>query len=761
MQFSEYAEDPLESKRHAVQRLANLLKHPDDLHFKLENIRSKLTQEKMLTDAQLNADVQRQFDDVQDGLDLLSSTNDQIELAKNEMKLIDSLCHEAQNFLTNYDRIKKISVVHKNFEQTEMFYKKFLGFNEQCKHVESLLSAALTNFDKFDFNILIMHYHINQLEKFREQALSLTESCDEDVKHTLTELFSEFVELREKFEQFIWDLSCKLYELGAEQKYNIIIHLVKVIETEEENDSAILKEEANKKHAGSLSSATNNSSNYFSNSNVNHNKKFIRNYKDKFFKVIEKIVKNRMDDFFTQIIEDIDDIGKTTDVIIDDMHFISENIVPCAPRYYKLFDFFLAQYHTSVLAKVNEIISQELEGKSILNILRLTREYQVLMKKELGVTKDKLVPPLLEGREESMITEYLTLVKSKVTEWITNLMKTETKEFLERIEPPELGEGNRYTMQGSIIMFEIVNQQVDLAIESNRGKLVCDVMFECNKVFSQSNKQWKNILQAETLSQIERPQETEEGLVEYTLALANDQLRCVEFAEGIQTRLCEQLSRTFQDKLSTEIGSAMEGFMDVAQSAVSSLSDIVFNDLRPVTSLLYASEWYSDDLIIPIIETLQDYTNDFKANLHEFLFIRLMQDMLERIFVAYIDAVKSKSAKFAIKTSISKLKTTASQINIFFKKYMDHLAVAEAYNTFLSFISLIEASPAMIFLEYFSIKKNYPDIPLELVKDILAKRADIEKSEMRKIMESLKEKSNADTHLIGKRHSLFSKLTNY
>ncbi|OMJ10720.1 Exocyst complex component SEC6, partial [Smittium culicis] len=165
-----------EIRLYAIQRLAKLLKHPDDLQFKLEGIKSKLTQEKMLIDAQLSADVQRHFDDVQEGLDLLFSTEDQINKVKVDMKKVDKLCSDAQGFISNYDRIKKISIAHKNFEQTELFYQKFRSFNQQCENVSNMLKNAN-----------------NDIEK--RQAISLTENCEDDVRMTLSEVFLDFENL--------------------------------------------------------------------------------------------------------------------------------------------------------------------------------------------------------------------------------------------------------------------------------------------------------------------------------------------------------------------------------------------------------------------------------------------------------------------------------------------------------------------------------------------------------------------------------------
>ncbi|OLY85379.1 Exocyst complex component SEC6 [Smittium mucronatum] len=753
-----------EIRLYAIQRLAKLLKHPDDLQFKLDGIKSKLTQEKMLIDAQLSADVQRQFDDVQEGLDLLFMTEEQIDKVKNEMKKVDKLCNDAQGFLSNYDRIKRISIAHKNFEQTELFYQKFRSFNQQCEEVSNMLRDANENIEKFDFNLLIMHYQINKLESFRKQAISLTENSEEDVKMTLSEVFLDFENLSQAFEFFIWQVASKLYDLGANQKYNIIVQLLKVIEVEENNDAAIIRERDQKAMEASRGIISSLPFKPIIGGKVSKSDLKLKNYKKKFIETIQKIIKGRMHEFFTEVIMDDDEISKTTELVIDDLLFVAENIIPCVPPSYSLFDVFLSQYHLTVVEKVNELSQSDMDGRSILNILSLARQYQSQMRKDLGIPKEKLQPPLLEGREEALMEEYLDLVRTKISEWISNLMTTETKEFLERPKPPETGENNHYVMQGSIIMFEIVNQQVDLAIESNRGKLVCDVVLECNKIFAVTNKKWKLLLETESKKQIENPEEVAEGLVDYIMSLANDQLRCVEFSEAIQTRLCDQLSRVYQEKLSTELGSAMEGFMDVAQRSVSALSDIVFSDLRPIFAALYTADWYQQDLLQPVIETLRDYCLDFRDHLHEFLFMRLIQELLERYVISYIDAISNKGARFSKNSknsAASKLKKELEVSIEFFSEYLEIGAVKEVTNALTMVISLIDSTPTMLFLEYFSIKKQYPDVSLGLVEDILNKREDVDFSQSRNILDSLRAKTNNEQPIIGARQTVFSKLKNY
>ncbi|KAJ2486565.1 SNARE-binding exocyst subunit S6, partial [Coemansia sp. RSA 2052] len=213
---------------YAIQRLAKLLRHPDDLVYKADDVRRKLAQEKLLIDAQLNTDVRRQFDDVQEGLELLYSTKGQIDRVKTDMQKVDQLCHRAQSYLTNFDRIQKISVANRNFVRTDEFYRQFSEFHEQYVHVREMLADAKTNFEQGDFNLLRLHYFLYKLEDFRNRAMGFSGVNDADSEQTLAQMFGGLDGLVLEFEQFLWHVAGGIYDLALRNRANVIVQLLKV-----------------------------------------------------------------------------------------------------------------------------------------------------------------------------------------------------------------------------------------------------------------------------------------------------------------------------------------------------------------------------------------------------------------------------------------------------------------------------------------------------------------------------------------------------
>ncbi|KAJ2478084.1 SNARE-binding exocyst subunit S6 [Coemansia sp. RSA 2131] len=745
MQLNELVSDT-NARQYAIQRLAKLLRHPDDLAYKAEEVRRKLAQEKLLIDAQLNTDVRRQFDDVQEGLELLYSTSSQIGRVKSDMQKVDDLCHRAQSYLTNFDRIQIVSTANRNFVRTDEFYRQFSEFHQQYTQVRKMLTDAQENFDQGNFNLLRLHYFLYKLEDFRNRALGFTGVDDVDAGQTLAQMFGGLDGLVREFEDFLWMVAGSMYDLALRNRSNIVVQLLKVVEFEEAADRAQEREGA----AAAMSPA----------GAAPKTERVPKRYKKKLLEFIHTFVSSRVGEFFGQEVRDLENITEVTGFVIDELTFVSDAVAPAFPGTYFVFDVFVDEYHRSVVENTGTLAAGDLDGGSILMLLRWMREYHGAMRKELSIPKDQLKPPLLDGREDQLAQEYLDIASKKIREWITNLMRTENESFVNRLDAPSMGEDGLYVTGGSIYLFEIVNQNIELVTEAQRAKLLCDLVAECNKVFQDISKQWRELLSAEKTKQIEAPETAAEGLVDYTMALANEQIRSVVQAETIRDETGERLTRAHQERFKAELSQTMDIFMNVAEAATQTLADIVFSDLRPITAVLFTAEWYEDDLLQPVIETLKDYCQDFHDHLDKYLYRRLMQDLLSRFALSYVDAVSGK-IKLHKGQASEKLNLEMHRASKFFKEHMDSAAVSETLNIVRILISLIDSTPAMIFLEFFSIKKQYPDLPPMLIEDILSKRDDLEKQQLKTILESLRQKSKGDAGALNKQRTLFSKLKSY
>jgi exocyst complex component 3 len=99
-----------DAREFAVAKLAELLKHPDDLNGKVTALRRKFAKEKVSIDAQLNSGAQSQLDNVQEGLETLLTSQKQCEMINANMQKIDKLCYGARGMIQDFPRINKVSL---------------------------------------------------------------------------------------------------------------------------------------------------------------------------------------------------------------------------------------------------------------------------------------------------------------------------------------------------------------------------------------------------------------------------------------------------------------------------------------------------------------------------------------------------------------------------------------------------------------------------------------------------------------------------
>ncbi|KAJ1979353.1 SNARE-binding exocyst subunit S6 [Dimargaris xerosporica] len=771
-----------EVHRHAVARVAELLRHPDDLNFKVEVLRRKLVKEKRALETQLNTDVQRQFDEVKDGLQWLGSSHDQVDHVRRRIARMDQLCQEAKRWIPYYDRIAKISCAHRNFLDTLEFVREFQAFHRKRENVAHLVSQMETQVGSFDINLLRVHYELHHLEQLRDKSMTYTAHGDPDVVLSLERMFDDIAHLSQRFERCMWSLVPSFFELAEHDRSDLIVQLLKVVEFEEQQDRNQEEEERmmQSKAASHDAAQARRRSHYPRPEEMLWNRQLHR-YKETLFEQIDHLIHHRLHAVLGVVQpstssdpngsvpgmtpeamdEALASFGELTETVIHDLAVVQNFIAPCFPPNYDIFAFFVKRYHRTIYDRVKQLVTGEMDGGIILDLLRVSQEYNVSICQSLGIPQDWLEPRLLEGREDALVQEYMAIVRKKLREWVENLMKTETAEFANRSKPPELDADNLYCLEASVILFQIVNEQVELACGCNRGRIVYDVVGECHTVFRQTQQQWRRVVDAEYRRQLAQASDVPPGLVDYIIALGNDQLRSVEYTETVLQRVCDVVNRSYQEKLQNELSTAMEGFMDLANLCCDSLCKLVFNDIQSVFQQLFTPAWYKDDIMQAVVLTLTDYCEDFKSHLHSYLLSRILKSVLERYAISYLDAVRNKHAKFTRPASVERFRADVDAAHKFFVQFLEPEFVQEWLQPLYATCGLIESSPTLIFLDFYAMKKQYPDLPLTFIKDILQKRDDIDKSQVKEIMESLRSKMNNEAASLQSKQTIFSQLNNY
>lgn len=366
-------------------------------------------------------------------------------------------------------------------------------------------------------------------------------------------------------------------------------------------------------------------------------------------------------------------------------------------------------YHKALYDFLASYVKTSPDAGTLLRLSQFTKDYTKTMTKELSIPPEWLTPPLLDGNEANLIDSYLSLISTRMDEWTQNLMKTELDEFTKREDPPEIDADGFYGMQGAIILFQMLNQQVDLALDSNQAAVLSRVVDEAHRVMRSVQAQWIKVLDAEYKKQVDGNNGSAGGvvpggLVEYVMALANDQIRSADFTEALNNRLEPLVSTKYKSIISDKLNDAMDGFLDVAKRCVQVLIDVVFNDLRPATKSLFQASWYQDssdgaDPMGQIVETLRDYmVEDYQAHLNPNLFDLLIEDLLDTFLITYLVSVK-KAGKIKMPQAVERMRRDVDKSVEFFSIYKSKKELEGYFDVLESVLTLLSASKMMVFLD--------------------------------------------------------------
>jgi exocyst complex component 3 len=228
--------------------------------------------------------------------------------------------------------------------------------------------------------------------------------------------------------------------------------------------------------------------------------------------------------------------------------------------------------------------------------------------------------------------------------------------------------------------------------------------------------------------------------------------------ESIQKKLEQNLDEKWRAEASKYSNESFEGFMRVAKKSNTVLIGMIFHDINPAFQQLFTPQWYEQPQSIgAIIQTLDDYLQDFKKHLLDYLFSKLTTDVLEKFLLCYLEAIKHKQTKFKMPQALQLIRSDLNGAMTFWAEYKTQKRVKTSFDLIEKIVGILESSETMIFLSWYNLWKCYNDVPMTFIEDLLHKRDDLEKSVIKETVVNCKNKSKeANTEAVP---SLFSKLS--
>ncbi|ORY31925.1 vesicle fusion-related protein [Naematelia encephala] len=717
----------------ATSALADILRQPDDL-LKLGAYRKKLLKEKSSLDAKLQEGVKAQLDATRDALLKLQASRAAVALIREEMMAIEKL-KESEEGGDAFDKITRVSTIHRNFAQTTKMVNNLRSMSDKVDNIASRLDSD-RNQPQGPYgpspNLLPIHYQLQQLEAFRNETMHQAKKTDQAEREILAQWFEKLDKVGADFEAWLWMIASGVVDLARKGNGGTVVRLLKIVEFEGKEDEKavamrLVRRVANTDAASKFKS-------------MQANARVIKNYRHKLLDAMTAAIKRSFDEHYEKNQYDLLSFIDGLSFMYKDIIRIKDDVEPLFPPDYEILAYLVKAYHRILNETLRKIVDSAPEAKVLLELHAWIKEYRQSMK-ELELPSAWLQPPLLDGKSQDLIEDYVKLIVTKLDEWTANLMAQETGKFQWRTREPEQFEDGQFGMEGVVDFFQLVNQQCDLALDSNQGAVLARVVTESAKVMRRVQQEWLKIVAEEARFQVEKkPEEVPGGLVEYVIALANDQLKSADYAEALSTRLEPLVSDKYKAVISARMNEAIDGYLDVAKQCTSSLVTFVFNDLRTATRQLITPQGYSEGLMPQIIETIGDYMGDYQAHLNPSIFDILIEDLLDELLIAYLTALRNAPPRtIRMPGAVTRIKQNLEMAFDFFAQYKPPADLEHNFEVMNQVVSMLAASSQMVFMDYWTFAKIHgPQLPF--VEALMRGRDDFDRVTVNEIMETLRRK---------------------
>ncbi|TIC23338.1 vesicle fusion-related protein [Wallemia mellicola] len=698
-------------------------KSPDDLS-KLSTIKNKLSKEKSLIDTKLKSNLAQHLDLTRDSLRSLYHTRSSVK----------QLTNNSNSTNKDFSNISQVVMIHRNFNQVEETVNNLRQMYSKISTIESWLDADKEDPMGSNNYLIPIHSELSQLETFKNHALYQANELDNQSRDTLLKHFHKLNALIEEFQLHLQDLSKHILDVVRYGDQSVVERLVQIVEHEQREDEKVTSLK--------LVIQANEDSKNDRFKQMQANSRSIKNMKLTLIDNIKESVDELFDAADEQHQDDNAAFLETLDWIYEDFQDITDKVQVLFPNDFNIHQVYIIAYHTRLNQSLKRILSSEPESAVLLTLYNFVKNYAKQMEK-LNIPLEWInSPPLLDGKEQDLIEDYVQLLTRKLDEWTVNLMKDEKTEFSQRSQPPEIDGDGLWGMQGAVILFQMINSQADLAANSGQGGVLARVITECSRVIRSVQADWTEIINSESIQMNKKPEFVANGLGEYLIALANDQIKAADFTESLLQRTEVMVSDKYKTAIQKQLNDAMDGSLDVARKCIEVIVSIIFSDLKPAIKGLFGSAWFEESLVIQMLETMRDYLDDWSEFMNVSLRELLVESLMHEFLVTYLRMLK-KCSKIKVLPFVEQIKADTLEAHTFFKRYRKAGDIQDDLDILERVVSLLTSSESMIYLDYFPFAKRHGPC-LQFVQSLIKARDDLERRESKDMIETIYRKAEEE-----------------
>ena len=732
-----------------VQRLSDILRTPEDLE-KIGALKAELMRKKADVDARLREGLKEHLETTQIGMSTLGEGQKLVGQIKEEMKSIHDLCEQSQAMRNNFPQIDYLARVHRNFEATKAMQAGLQSFNEDCTEVRRLLED-----DEMDLenqpHLLEAHMKLTRLRDFRDEALDqIRKAKDNSLQTTLEEYFEALDSVIELFDEHVGGICMDLIDLLQRDNNGIIVRLAIVIASEEKNDDRVRAlQDAQKDHQDLVSKFT----------SFTIGPKTIRGYKEKFLQAVEAVAHAKFQNVREAFLDEPTKLNKQTSWFFNDLFACKQGMQSLFPKKWRIFRTYVDIYHKEMHDFLLSFVeAEDIRPPTMLAIVHFMEVYYKKMHKMGGFSPADLIPHVLDSREGDLVRDYRNLITITLNSWIDRMFVTDRNAFVSRTDSDLQQIDGHLRTKTLGDMWRMLQQQAEAASNSEREDVVEGVMSAMFAALKSRQQQWENLVDQEVGKVKNANTESTENLSNlqaWLLAIANDQIACIDDAAGADaddptaqlgylTRFRDDFARLQTPPSSkfitttakTELDAITLGYVDLSTFCINKFVSLIFTiDFRTIMSEFFVpGKWYEQAAMKRITATFDDYMADYSSALHSSLVDILVEEMSGALLVQYLTAIRTnRGVKFRRQDPFSqKFTDDVLAAFSFFGKYPDSfegpVGVKETWKVVRFTADLLAADKSNVVHVYQAFKVAYWDLQLSWVEGVLKTRDDWDRS---------------------------------
>ena len=130
-------------------------------------------------------------------------------------------------------------MVHRNFESTEDMVNNLLEMTSQLDHLEQMLASDSREIVGPAPNLLVIHFQLNQLERFRNQTMHQAKKASAQSQTSLARWFARLDKVIANFDEYIVQLARNVLNLVRAGDADVVVKLLKIADIEGKEDEKV------------------------------------------------------------------------------------------------------------------------------------------------------------------------------------------------------------------------------------------------------------------------------------------------------------------------------------------------------------------------------------------------------------------------------------------------------------------------------------------------------------------------------------------